>query len=110
MGDKVKIRSTLGIRVRQLRSSPMTHPKVIPNVLQPLKVRPQWLRVLRQVIHSLSYGVLVEHGKNLGDRTPIHSLSRPTTRFDDNGRIFRNFVKLRVPFKSVPPFLRLFCR
>lgn len=87
----------------------MTAPKIIPGVLQSLKVCLCRWRIPRQIIHPLSYGVLAEHREDLGDRTPIHSLSRPTSRFYNDGRVFREFVELRVPFESIPPLLRLPC-
>jgi len=88
----------------------MTHPEVIPSVLQSLKVRSCWLRIPRQTIHPLSYGVLGEHGKDLSDRAPVHSLPRPTARFYDDRRVFREFVEVGVPFESVPSLLRFLCR
>ena len=83
----------------------MTDPEIIPSVLQPLEVRPCWRRILRQAIHSLSYRILREHGKDLSDRTPIHSLPRSTARFDYNRCVFREFVEVGVPLESVPSLL-----
>lgn len=88
----------------------MTDPETIPSVLQSLKVRSCWSRILRQIIHPLSYGVLGEHGKDLSDRTPIHPLPRSTARLDNDRCVFREFVEVSVPFESIPSLFQLLYR
>lgn len=83
----------------------MAYPEIMPSVFQPLEVRPRYLGILRQVIDSLSHGVIGEHGEDLSDRTPLHPLSRPTTCFDNYRRVFREFIKIGIPFEPVSSLL-----
>lgn len=110
MSDKVKISHTLEVLVGQLRGPPVTHPKAMPNILQPLKICSQWLAVLHQVIQPLSHGIVIEHGENLDDRGPVHPQPRSRTRFDNDERVLGKLVEVRVPFESVPSLFRLLCR